>query len=214
MAESYKTMETTKPPPILADCDVVSIAVGEAPELTAIVDRAKAGEEEAFAELMRRYERRILSLGMHMGLSRVDSQDACQESFIKVFRYIRRFQSGRSFYNWLHRIAIHVIYDHLTRRRTTMNISIEEIPPDQLNNMRTQGTSLERRLQESDLAAKLLKGLDRLSRRERVVFVLRDLQGVSTGEIGRILRLSQITVRRHCMGARRRLRDHLFDRNH
>ena len=55
--------------------------------------------------------------------------------------------------------------------------------------------------------------LDPRIRRERMVFILRDLQGMSTGEIGRILRLSQITVRRHCMGARKRLRERLFDRS-
>ena len=206
-------METIKPGVLTGD-DLPTAAKSEAPGLSALIDRAKGGEEEAFAALMGRFERRILALGTQMGLSRVDSQDACQEAFIKVFRYIRRFQSGRSFYSWLHRIAIHTIYDHLKRRRAAGSISIEDLPPAQLGSIRDEGAALDRQLEASDLAAKLLQGLDQLTRRERMVFVLRDLQGMSTIEIGRILRLSQVTVRRHCMAARKRLRDRLFERNH
>jgi len=62
------------------------------------------------------------------------------------------------------------------------------------------------------MAEKVRKSLDYLSRRERIVFVLRDLQELSTEEIGVILRLSQITVRRHCMSARQKIRQRLLPR--
>lgn len=206
-------METVKPQ-VLSEVEVADLAQSEAPEVTALIEGAKAGDEASFADLMGRYERRIISIGIQMGLSRPDSQDACQEAFIKVFRYIRRFQSGRSFFKWLYRIAIHSIYDQMRRRRSAGNISIEDLSAQQLGSLREEGVPLDRRLEASQLATRLLEGLDQLSRRERTVFVLRDLQGMSTGEIGRILRLSQITVRRHCMGARKRLRDRLFERDH
>ena len=206
-------METIKHR-ILTAGEIPGVAQSEAPEVTALIDRAKAGDEGAFADLMGLYERRILSLGTQMGLSRADSQDACQDAFIKVFRYIRRFHSGRSFYKWLHRIAIHAIYDNLRRRRDACYISIEDLAPAQLASIGEGGVELDRRLEATQLATKLLEGLDHLTRRERIVFVLRDLQGIGTDEIGRILRLSQVTVRRHCMAARKRLRDRLLERNH
>ena len=64
--------------------------------------------------------------------------------------------------------------------------------------------------ESSDLARKLVAGLGLLTRQERIVFVLRDLQEMDTDEIGRVLRLSQVTVRRHCMSARQKLRNRLF----
>ncbi len=186
----------------------------ESPEVTALVDRAKAGEEEAFAGLMRLYERRIISIGIQMGLSREDALDACQEAFVKVFRYIRRFRSGESFFKWLYRIAVHAIYDQMKRRRPAPFVSIEEADRAAPGGLRDGAAGPDVRAASADLARKLLDGLDILSRQERIVFVLRDLQQMETVEIGRILRLSQITVRRHCMAARQKLRERLFPRDH
>lgn len=187
-------------------------ASGESTEVTALVDRAKSGDAEAFGDLMRLYERRVTSLGIHMGLSRDDSLDACQDAFVKVFRYIRSFRSGRSFSKWLYRIAIHTIYDQFRRGCSSGTISIEDLLPSQVGQMRQPGRSLERRVEAADLASRVLEGLDSLTRRERIVFVLRDLQGMGTDEIGSILRLSQVTVRRHCVSARQKLRERFLSR--
>lgn len=185
-------------------------APAESLEVTALVDRAKTGDALAFEELMRLYERRIILLGMQMGLSRDDSLDTCQETFIKVFRYIGRFRSGESFFKWLYRIAIHAIYDQLKKSRNAGMVSIEEIGPEESAALGPTSPSLARRVEAADLASKILAGMVFLTRRERVVFALRDLHEMSTQEIGTILHLSQITVRRHCASARKKLRERLF----
>ncbi len=146
---------------------------------------------------------------MQMGLSRDDALDACQDAFVKVFRYIAGFRSGLSFYRWLHRIAIHAIYDRFRWSRPTGFISIEELDLAGCKEARDSHDT-GARVESADLARKLLAELDCLSRRERIVFVLRDLHEMETDEIGRILRLAQVTVRRHCMSARHKLRQRLF----
>jgi len=182
---------------------------GESPEVTAMVERAKAGDPDAFSDLVRLYEGKIIAIGMQLGLSRDDALDACQDTFVKVFRYIGRFRSGLSFYRWLHRIAIHAMYDHFRWSRPAGVVSIEELDLTVFKDAReTSDTGA--RVESADLARKLLAGLDCLSRRERIVFVLRDLHEMGTDEIGRVLRLSQVTVRRHCMSARHKLRQRLF----
>jgi RNA polymerase sigma-70 factor (ECF subfamily) len=193
----------------LAAVGVSQAVKGESPEVTALVERAKAGEEEAFAGLMRLYERRIISIGIQMGLSREDALDACQEAFVKVFRYIRRFRSGESFFKWLYRIAVNAVYDQRKRRRPAPLVSIEEADRAAPGGLRDGAAAPDAVAANADLARKLLEGLDTLSRQERIVFVLRDLQQMDTPEIGRILRLSPITVRRHCMAARQKLRERL-----
>jgi RNA polymerase sigma factor (sigma-70 family) len=92
-------------------------------------------------------------------------------------------------------------------------VSIEEMAPEVEAGLAGPAPSLARTVEAADLAAKLLAGMTGLTRRERVVFVLRDLHEMSTQEIGAILRLSQITVRRHCTSARQKLRERLFPVN-
>ena len=186
--------------------------LGEPAEVTALVERAKGGDADAFGDLMHLYERRIIAIGIQMGLSREDSLDACQDSFVKVFRYIGKFRSGETFYKWLYRIAINTIYDHLRINRSPGVISIEEMTEGSKREIADGGVSLATRTENADLVNRLMAELGCLTRQERIVFVLRDLHAMPTDEIGRVLSLTQVTVRRHCMSARGKLRDRLFPR--
>jgi RNA polymerase sigma-70 factor, ECF subfamily len=201
--------------PIAAELPAVAgPAAGEPSEVGALVERAKRGDASAFDGLMVLYERRIIAIGVQMGLSRDDALDACQDTFVKVFRYIGGFRSGESFFKWLYRIAVHSVYDHLRRSRPAGVVSLEEIDSAQAGRLKDPGPSPAAAAADVDLREKLLAGLDTLSRQERIVFVLRDLQEIDSAEIARILRLSQVTVRRHCMTARQKLRRRLFPRDH
>jgi RNA polymerase sigma-70 factor (ECF subfamily) len=182
----------------------------EDPRITALVDRAKTGDEDAFADLMRTYESRIIGLGIHMGLGRDDAQDACQEAFVRVFRHIARFESGRIFFKWLYRIAIHAVYHQMARARRHAAMDLDDPVVQAHLEDRTPGAALQARLEERQLAAKVQGCLGGLSRQERIVFVLRDLQEIPTDEIAAALRLSTVTVRRHCMAARQKLRQRIL----
>lgn len=184
----------------------------EAAEITALVDRAKGGDARAFSDLMQRYESRIIGLGLQMGLPREDAHDACQDAFIKVFRYIHRFRSGQSFFKWLYRIAVHAVYDHLKRHRRPGLVSLDDLEPGQLSSLRDPAVPADVAAESADLSKKLVRGLDCLSRQEKIVFVLRDMQHVPPDQIGRILGISQVTIRRHCMAARQKLRQEIFGR--
>lgn len=206
-------MDVTKPA-TLPDLASSAGVRAESPEVTALVERAKGGDAEAFSDLVRLYERRIIAIGMQMGLSREDAMDACQDAFVKVFRYIRRFRSGESFFKWLYRITVHSVYDQLRNSRQPGVVSIEDLDPAVTGSLTDGAPSADRAIAASQLAGRLRQGVKELSRQERIVFVLRDFQEMSTAEIGAILRLSQITVRRHCMSARHKLRQRLFPGDH
>ena len=202
-------MDTIKPE-LLAEVGGAAAVPGESPEVTALVTRAKSGDAEAFEGLMRLYERRVIAIGLQMGLSRDEALDSCQDAFIKVFRYIHRFRTGQSFYKWLYRIAINAILDHIRWSRPAGVISVEALGDGRADLLFDNAPRPDARAESADLARKLMAHLDCLSKQERIVFVLRDLQEMGTDEIGRILHLSQITVRRHCMSARQKLRDRLL----
>ena len=181
-------------------------------DATSLVDRAKQGDAEAFGDLMRLYEGRIIAIGIQMGLSRDDSMDACQDAFIKVFRYIRHFRSGEVFFRWLYRIALNCIYDHQRHARPGWVVSIEEVVGAGVTALEDGSLHPGVRAENADLVAKLLREVRHLTKRERIVFVLRDLQEMPTQDIAKALGLTEVTVRRHCMSARHKLRDRVFPR--
>jgi len=186
-------------------------ALAETPEVGSLVERAQGGDPDAFEGLMRLYERRVIALGMHMGLSKDDALDACQDTFIKVFRYLHRFRTGEVFFRWLHRIALNIIFDHLRDRRTRQ-APLADLDASAREALRSTAPSPVEEIQAATMARRLHESLGCLSRRERIVFVLRDLHQIPTRRIGSILGISPVTIRRHCMTARQKMRARLLGR--
>jgi len=161
--------------------------------LDALVARAQAGEESAFEEILDRFESSALLTARAMGASRQDAEDIAQEAFLRVFRYIGSYRSERSFRAYFHRIVINACRDHHARMGpASVELSDEAAAsggapaPDEVEMVR--------------------RALQDLPPREREVVVLRDMQGLSTWQVARILRISPITVRRHSSRALARLR--------
>jgi RNA polymerase sigma-70 factor, ECF subfamily len=174
-------------------------------EVLELIERIRSGDLSAFEEIIRRHERRILGMAVQMGLAPEDAKDASQEVFLRVFRYLAGFQAGKNFEVWIWKIAVNVVYDLLRSRRDRAEISWEthlehggEEPAGQ--------SGIHFHVENADLCSRLLKQLGRLSRHERMVFVLRDLQDLDTVEVARAMGISAITVRRHGSAARQKLR--------
>lgn len=170
-----------------------------------LVERVRAGEIDAFEEILRLYERRVLGLAIQMGIRPADAQDVCQEVFLRVFRYLATYRSAQRFESWLWRISVNVVYDALRKNRNR-----GEVPWETTAEGRQSGTfrvgGLELSVENADLCAKLLARMVVLTPQERMAFVLRDLQDLETEEVGRAMGISTVTVRRHAAAARQKLR--------
>lgn len=175
-----------------------------------LVQQIRQGNLEAFDHLLRLHERRVLSTAVQMGLSPADAQDACQEVFLRVFRYLAGFRIGLKFEAWLWRIIVNVVYDFLKQRRDRYEVSW---PADREEGINWAGeeTGLEIAVENADLLRQALTHLEVLTAQERMVFVLRDLQDLDTAEVARAMRISSVTVRRHGAAARKKLRQALGD---
>jgi RNA polymerase sigma-70 factor (ECF subfamily) len=171
-----------------------------------LVDRVRSGDLEAFEEIIRLHERRILGMAVQMGLSPADAQDACQEVFLRVFRYLGSFRAGQRFEAWLWRIAVNVVYDSLRARRDREEVSWEVVFQGGEGLVSRSG-GLQITIENADLCAKVLSRMEVLSPQERMVFVLKELQELDTAEVARAMRISSITVRRHLASGRRKLRE-------
>ncbi len=179
-------------------------------ETRRLVERIRSGDLEAFEGIIRLYERRILGMAIQMGLAPADAQDACQEVFLRVFRYLGGFRAGERFESWLWRIGVNVIYDSLRQRRDREEVSWEGVFRGG-EGYPSGAAGLQIAVENADLCAKVLSRMEVLTPQERMVFVLRELQDLDTAEVARAMRISSITVRRHLSSGRRKLRDVLRD---
>jgi RNA polymerase sigma-70 factor (ECF subfamily) len=174
----------------------------------ALVERIRSGDLSAFEEIIHRHERRILGMAVQMGLAPEDAQDACQEVFLRVFRYLAGFQSGKNFEVWIWKIGVNVVYDLLRKRRDRSEISWETLLA-QGGVEPSLPSGIHFHLENTDLCARLLRHMGKLSPQERMAFVLKELQDLDTVDVARAMGISSITVRRHHSSARQKLRKEL-----
>jgi RNA polymerase sigma-70 factor (ECF subfamily) len=180
------------------DPDPQPEAAGEVP----LLSLAKSGDIGAFRQIVLLHQRQVLGTALRM-LGRLDlAEDAAQETFLRVFKHLQRFDERHEFSPWLYQIVINVCRDMNRKSRKEPVLSLEDL--------QTKGGSL-LVIDRSDLEANLdvarQRGLVReslkiLSEREREALVLRDLEGLSTQEVATILGSSEGTVRSQISSAR------------
>lgn len=151
------------------------------------VEAARAGNHEAFRQLMDRHQDRVFGIALRLMRDREEALEAAQDTFLKAFRGLERFEQRSRFSTWLYRIAVNVCYDRLGRRRRPGEVGLEELiekgiePPAGPN--WDAGDSIEAIQGESELE-RALAGLDELY---RLPFVLRQIEERSYDEIAAIL---------------------------
>ncbi len=181
-------------------------------ELT-LVQAAKKGDLEAFSQLVKRYDRNIFRIAQHITHNEEDAQDVVQEAFLKAYRNLQQFQGNSKFYTWLVRIAVNEALMKLRRRRADKTVSIDE-------NVETEDGSMPREVADwspnpeqlygqSELGDILKKTIQGLPPGFRTVFVLRDVEGLSTEETAEMLGLSVPAVKSRLLRARLQLRERL-----
>jgi len=178
----------------------------------ALVAASKAGDLAAFGELVNRYERRIFRLAMNITQNREDAEDATQDAFLKAFRNLANFQGDSRFYTWLVRIAVNEALMRLRKRRPNVTSldepvqSDEDLMPRQLEDW---GPSPEQRYERSELNNILTSAIGELDPIFRTVFILRDVEGLSTEDTAETLGISVPAVKSRLLRGRLKLRDKL-----
>ena len=177
-----------------------------------LVTAAKSGDVSAFEELVTRYERKILRLTWNITGNREDAEDALQEAFIKSYVHLGTFQGDSRFYTWLVRIAANEALMKLRKRRPgefSIDDSIpgeEDFMPRELDDWRP---SPEQRYAQEEMRRILEEAVEKLDPDFRVVFVLRDMEELSTEDTANLLGLSVPAVKSRLLRARLKLRQRL-----
>jgi RNA polymerase sigma-70 factor (ECF subfamily) len=173
------------------------------------VERAKAGDAAAFEALIDCYQRKVLSTAFRLLGNREDAQDAAQEVFLRVHKYLRGFRSDQDFAAWLYRIIVNVCRDHIRKRGGRHQFaSFESEREAGTLEALASGEDVEANAIKSQQHAMIAEALDTLSTKERAALVLRDFEGLSTVEVARVLGSSQTTVRTQICSARAKIKQY------
>ena len=179
----------------------------------ALVQAAKGGDVGAFEELVKRYDRNVFRIAQHITQNREDAEDVVQDAFLKAYGNLHQFQGQSKFYTWLVRIAVNESLMRLRRRRTGKMVSIDEdVETDEGSmprDLADWGPDPEQMYGQSELAEILRKTIQGLPPGFRVVFTLRDVEGLSTDETAEALGLSVPAVKSRLLRARLQLRERL-----
>ena len=178
-----------------------------------LVAGAKSGDATSFTELVRRYERKIFRLANNITQNREDAEDAMQEAFLKAYTNLDKFQGDSRFYTWLVRIAVNEALMKLRKRRPNQ-FSLDEPKEGESDDLMPReiadwGPSPEQRFARTQMNEILTGAIEKLDPDFRIVFVLRDIEELSTEETARLLGLSIPAVKSRLLRARLRLRQRL-----
>ncbi len=191
----------------------LNLDVAGAPEMS-LVDAAKDGDLAAFEELVRRYDRKVFRVARHITQNHEDAEDVVQEAFLKAFRGLGQFHGKSRFSTWLFRITVNESLMKLRQRRGIQAVSVDQ------NDQREPAAIVAREIvdwrpnpeqlySQSELKEILAKALQGLPSKYRIVFSLRDVEGLSTNETAEVLNLNVSTVKTRLLRARLSLRERL-----
>jgi RNA polymerase sigma-70 factor (ECF subfamily) len=174
-----------------------------------LVEEARRGGREAFAELVRRHERRVYSVVFRMAGNHTDADDLAQEVFMTAWKAIGSFKQGSTFYTWLYRIAVNTSLTFLKKKgreknRTEFDENLSIVGPSHGLPSSPEGSSV-----ASELKGRMEEAIDSLPIHFRASFVLVAGEGLSHADAARVLGCSENTVSWRMHKARKLLRARL-----
>jgi RNA polymerase sigma-70 factor (ECF subfamily) len=179
-----------------------------------LVNAARAGDVEAFGELVKRYDRQVFRVVRSLTESPQEAEDVVQDAFVKAFCNIKTFEGRAAFSTWLIRIAVNEALGRIRHRQKFPLSPLEFISSDEESLVELQiaspGANPEELCREGELHRALVRAVRRLRPRLRAVFVLRDVQGMSAQQTAEILRITVGTVKARLFRARQRVRQMLM----
>lgn len=176
-----------------------------------LVSEAQSGDVEAYGVLVNHYERRIYRVICAVTKDPADAEDALQETFLKAYSKLKYFRGESRFCTWLVRIALNEALGKLRRRNPIMWVSLDERfdmdePASAPREIEDGRDNPEESYSKAELRAILSKAIKTLETPMQVVFVLRDVEGLSTEEAASVLGVSTAVIKTRLMRARLRLR--------
>ena len=177
----------------------------------ALIARVKAGDQQAFCELMQAHQGNLYGLCLRMLRSRDDAMDALQETMLRAYKGIERFRDDAKLSTWLYRIADNVCLDMLRARKRRPSTSLDVLSEAGFDVPVDRAEQPEARALRAEQIRTLYRALDKLGPKHRSILVLRELQELEYEQISGVVGISVGTVKSRLFRARRELQKILLD---
>ncbi|MGI6669596.1 MAG: RNA polymerase sigma factor [Acetivibrionales bacterium] len=175
-----------------------------------LISKSKAGDVEAFEELIEAYQKKIFNYAYRIIGNYDDAADLAQEALIRIFKSIGGFKEQSSFSTWIYRITTNVCLDEIRRRKNKKEYSLdEEVQVDDGHLKRqvvNEDPGPDEVFEREELRSLVKNAIDKLPEEQRIVITLRDIQGLSYGEIAQVLDCPDGTVKSRISRARQALK--------
>lgn len=175
-----------------------------------LLQRCRGGDERAYQQLVRTYQSQVFSIALRMVRSREDAEDVAQETFVRVFRSLDRYDPNRPFAAWLYTIVSRLAIDHLRRRRVRPVPLVHREPgseEERLLDVEDPGPLPDEITSNAEEEARTDHLIQRLPPHYRIIVMLRHQQDLSYEEIAVALNLPLGTVKARIHRARALLKD-------
>lgn len=172
-----------------------------------LVRRAQGGDKEAFEELIRRHQQRVFAVANGILRKREDVEDIAQQVFVKVHFSLKRFDQRAAFTTWLYKITVNECWDLLRKRKVRPLVYESDLSEDQAHQYAAAGEAslapdASERIETRQQVERLFEKIDE---RDRVMLMLKEVQGFTVEEIAEMLGLNTNTVKVRLFRARRRI---------
>ncbi|HLB87163.1 MAG TPA: sigma-70 family RNA polymerase sigma factor [Terriglobales bacterium] len=206
MARVPKLEPLERPPAVTASAGRASKPARAADDRE-LVRWAQAEDKEAFEELIRRHQHRVFAVAGGILRRREDVEDIAQQVFIKAYFSLKRFDQRAAFSTWLYKITVNECWDLLRKKKVRPLVYEADLSEEQARRIITSeeegaGPDISERLEARQRVERLLEGLDE---RDRLMLILKEVEGFSIEEIGKVLDLNANTVKVRLFRARRRV---------
>ena len=175
-----------------------------------LIERAAAGDHAAFEQIMIHSQQRVMAMSWRMLGNDADARDASQEVFLRVYKYLKRYDQNQDFFAWLYRITVNVCRDVLKKRMQQADriVPIESDGDGATLDVACSQDNAEQILLSRQRHELIAQAIATLPHKERASILLRDVEGFSTEAVAEILRSSATTVRSQISSARKKIRDY------
>lgn len=180
-----------------------------------LVEQARGGNAQAFGLLVRRHQKRIFRLAFHLVRSGTEAEDVMQETFVRAYQALDRFDGRSEPFTWLYRIAVNLSLNTIRARKPTRDATPSDDPRVEallLETRPSHGNDPDRATQQRQLAGALCDGIDKLSETLRATLILVAVDGLGHDEAAKVLGVPEGTVAWRVHEARRKLREYLAER--
>ena len=176
--------------------------------LTRFIERAAAGDPAAFEQIMIHSQQRVMAMTWRMLGNEADARDASQEVFLRVYKYLRRYKQDQDFFAWLYTITVNVCRDFAKKRQRHGDrfVSFGAGEDDEAFAVPATTEDAEEVRLQTQQRELIARAVATLPHKERASIVLRDMEGLATDEVARIMKSSSTTVRSQVSSARKKIK--------